>query len=238
MVSRLASEECFCGHKVLFLKLTFSSTGSSNDVLEFKAKDELPPVDLRAGPKSYTFGGFAKALEMFHENSGHQKGDDGGFDSGVGGGMDDMEAFLNECDEGEDEMGWDDAGDNDDEMEDEQLSEERVINAELVALTAMQEAIGRAKEKYRLKEGKLEQVLAVRGTTPEHYAAILVASELRTLYLYELGIHFVRAKLTKEEPSSTVITCGATLSNEDEALVRTQAQELAQAFINIRYPFL
>lgn len=40
--------------------------GSSNDVLEFKAKEGLPPVDLRSGPKSYTFGGFAKMLEMFH----------------------------------------------------------------------------------------------------------------------------------------------------------------------------
>ena len=151
-----------------------------------------------------------------------------------GGGMDDMEAFLNECDEEEGGMGWDDADENED-MEDDELSEERAVKAEILALTAMHDAIRTAKERYSLREEKLREALFARESTPKHYAAILVASELRTLYLYELGVQLVRAKLSKEEPSGG-ITCGIDLSKEDETRVRAQAEQLAQAFVNIRYP--
>lgn len=213
------------------------STGSSNDVLEFKAKDDLPLIELRSGPKSYTFGGFAKVLELFHETRAGQGGtDENGFDGGFGGGMDDMEAFLNEC-EDENEGDWDDDGEGGVEMENDMVSEEQAVKAELVALAAMQEALQKAKEKYAMKGDELKQALAAVGPTSRHYAAILVASELRTIFLYELGIQFVRAKLMKEEPSGNV-TCNAFLAKEDEQRVRTQAKELAQAFVGIRYPFL
>jgi len=234
MVRRRECDEClsFC--------FTFSSPthsaiiGSSNDILEFKAKRDLPPIELRSGPKSYTFGGFAKALEMFHETPARQDGAENGFDDGGGGGIDDMEAFLNEC-EGEDERNWDDEEDDDD-VEDEHDSEEEAVKAELTALAAMHEAFKKAKEEYALNGDELEQALASSGRTHRHYAAILVNSELRAIFLYELGIQFVRARL-KEEPSDNV-TCSVNLTKEDEDRVKTQAKELAQAFVGIRYPYL
>lgn len=172
---------------------------------------------------------------MFHETDDQQnETNDGGF--GGGGGMEDMEAFLNECDE-EGEGGWDDE-EGEDGMEDDELSEEETIKAELVALAAMQKAFEEAKAKYLLKGDELEQALAESGSTKRHYAALLVASELRTIFLYELGIQTVRAKLAKDEASSDRVTCALTLTKEDEERVKKQAKELAQAFIGIRYPFL
>lgn len=214
------------------ISLVYCILDSSNDVFEFKAKDDLPSVDLRSGPKSYTFGGFTKALELFHEASAtarQGKTHDGGGD------MDGMEAFLNECDEGGEGICL---YEGEDEMEEDEESEEESIKAELVALVAMKQALHRSKDKYALQGDELDRALATSEPTLRHYAAILVASELRTIFLYELAIELVRARLEKEEPSVDDITCSVNLTQEDEQRVKLQANELAQAFISIRYPIL
>jgi hypothetical protein len=117
--------------------------GSCNDVLEFEiphSNDKegtggAKVVDLRAGPKSYTFGGLVKALEHFHDHHENVNGDtstagltSGGKESSGAFGMDefeeddeeddDMDAFLNACDEEEDDeedMGEEDEDDDDDD---------------------------------------------------------------------------------------------------------------------------
>mmetsp|Transcript_19343 Transcript_19343/g.56497 ORF Transcript_19343/g.56497 Transcript_19343/m.56497 type:complete len:443 (+) Transcript_19343:1867-3195(+) len=102
--------------------------GSSNDVLELRlkngggaaaaAKTLATVVELRAGPKSYSYGGFARAVEVFHPGlrpsssvtssmgetsrkkaGGEEEMDDGDEEDGEG--DDDMEAFLNGCDDEE-----------------------------------------------------------------------------------------------------------------------------------------
>lgn len=211
-------------------------------MLEFKAKANVPSIDLRCGGKSYTFGGFTKVLELFHEPpaaASHDSEADDVFDNG--GGMDDMEAFLNECNNEEVEgIGWDE-DDEDNGMEEEENEDDEAINAELVALAAMQKAFEQAKESYALQGGELQEVLTSVSPSKRHYAAILIASELRTIHLYELAIQLVRAKLTKkDEPTLAAdgIECRVNLTNEDEEMVKRQASELAEAFIAIRHPFL
>ena len=222
--------------KILTMEFSFLLwvyVGSSNDVFEFKAKEGLPPVELRTGPKAYTFLPFAKVLELFRselEGGAAPQEEMNDFDDKE----DDMEAFLNGCEEEEDQDEWED---EDDGAEDDPMSEEQTIKAELLALAAMQEAFEAAKERYLFKADDLERALDASGTSQRHYAAILVASELRAIFLYELGIQHVREKLTKNVEDSS-LECRVHLEDGDKERVVMQAKDLAQAFMNIRCPRL
>ena len=66
----------------------------------------------------------------------------------------------------------------------------------------MQESLGKAKVKYALKGDELEKTLAASEPSPWYYAATLVASELSAIFLYELGIEFVLAKVDGRKKSS------------------------------------
>jgi hypothetical protein len=52
-----------------------SFVGSCNDFLEIELKENTLPVKLQRGPKSYTYGMFTKALQLFHDGD---DGDNGG----------------------------------------------------------------------------------------------------------------------------------------------------------------
>ena len=104
-------------------------------MVEIELKEDLPPLKLRRGPKSYTYGLFIKAMELFHDDGSGRRDDDidgtnnkhlqeEKADSNVAnereGEEDDdggLEAFLNDCDEEDDcEDEEDEGGEDLDEM--------------------------------------------------------------------------------------------------------------------------
>lgn len=48
--------------------------GSCNDVVEIELKKDAAPVKLQRGPKSYTYGIFTKALQLFHDSDAGNEG--------------------------------------------------------------------------------------------------------------------------------------------------------------------
>jgi len=190
--------------------------GSSNDVVEFVAKEGSPAVELRAGPKAYTYGGFVRALEVFLDDGDGGKGHDGcGGDSGGATSSDepdDMMAFLNQCDE-EDAGGFDmlygngmddkesddgdgDGGDDGDDNDDGGSAE--AIKAECTALGRLSTALGRARDRYSLKGKDLQEGLDKKDFSPQYCAAVLVQSERRTLQLFQLAADKIRRRLQGE----------------------------------------
>jgi hypothetical protein len=208
--------------------------GSSNDVLEFfpstLAADKENVVALRAGPKSYSYGGLTKALDHFctsRESEGLGNNDDDDED----GGPDDMEAFLDECEEDEDEdedIDWenDTEGDDDDEGEE-------GLKAELEALEKFRAALEVAREAYTFKVNDLNQTLAVAEWSPRYYAAILVQTEIRTIIFFLRAIESIKKKLQKTKYASA--NDGDTTKPEDDALIQGQVEELADAYVQIRH---
>mmetsp|Transcript_17099 Transcript_17099/g.37287 ORF Transcript_17099/g.37287 Transcript_17099/m.37287 type:complete len:556 (+) Transcript_17099:108-1775(+) len=229
--------------------------GSSNDVVEFVAKEGSPAVELRAGPKAYTYGGFVRALEVFLDDGDGGKGHDGcGGDSGGATSSDepdDMMAFLNQCDE-EDAGGFDmlygngmddkesddgdgDGGDDGDDNDDGGSAE--AIKAECTALGRLSTALGRARDRYSLKGKDLQEGLDKKDFSPQYCAAVLVQSERRTLQLFQLAADKIRRRLQgeREEGGSS----SSSSSNEEDCSSTTLAQvhvdELIEAYFAIRH---
>ena len=65
-------------------------------MVEIELKEEGPLVRLQRGPKSYTFGPFIKALELFYDAGSDERHglQDNSRDDSANGGRDDDEAFL------------------------------------------------------------------------------------------------------------------------------------------------
>uniref|UniRef100_A0A7S0C7T6 Uncharacterized protein n=1 Tax=Proboscia inermis TaxID=420281 RepID=A0A7S0C7T6_9STRA len=126
------------------LETNWEPDRSCNDVVEFKIEqpyeDPSVTVELRAGPKSYTYGGFVKALECFLFNDEEQN--DGGDDDEDG-----MEAFL---EEEEDEEGFGMMyGTMDDEMEDDDDMNQST-QAECTALEKLSVSLETARQGHAL----------------------------------------------------------------------------------------
>jgi hypothetical protein len=206
--------------------------GSSNDVLEFfpstLAADKDTVVSLRAGPKSYSYGGLTNALDHFctsRESEGLENNDE------EDGGPDDMEAFLDGCEDDEEEdeeVDWEnDTGDDDDDEGEEGLK------AEVEALEKFRAALEVAREAYTFKEVDLNQTLAAADWSPRYYAAILVKTEIRTILFFLRAIECIKKKLQKTKYSSA--TDSNTTKLEDDALIQSQVEELSDAYVQIRH---
>ena len=200
---------------------------SSNDVLEFGVGDSTV-IELRTGPKSYTYGGFVKALESFYKTDNILEG---GLDDEEEG-EDDMEAFLDGCDlQEEQDIYGDDGAGEDDEGEDD-MGEEDTQN-EIEALAAFRKALEGAIKVYKLQGDELRDALNLPPGTPGYHAALVVQSEHRTINFFLRSIEKVVALLKKSEAAATCAE--ANMSKEDAQLVEQQTEELAQAFIKIRH---
>ena len=176
-------------------------------MVEIELKEEGPPVRLQRGPKSYTFGPFIKALELFYGagSDGRHDVQDDSRDDAAGGGRDDddagLEAFLNDCDEeedyeDEDDEGGDDVDDmmynsttfGDDDLLDDSLpssssssTKEKLMTKELRALEALHSSLKQAVE--RCENNSLIRSVEERVYTAEgdEYCAILIKSEIQTI---------------------------------------------------------
>jgi hypothetical protein len=210
--------------------------GSSNDVLEFfpmtLAADKDQVVNLRAGPKSYSYGGLVTALDHFCTA---QESEGLGNDHDEDGGPDDMEAFLDGCEEDEDQdIDWgNDAVGDDDDDEGVESSDEEGLKEEVEALEKFRAALEVAREAYTFKEVDLNQTVAAAEWSPRYYAAILVQAEIRTILFFLRAIECIKKKLQKTKYSFT--NYGNTTKPVDDALIQGQVEELSDAYVQIRH---
>jgi hypothetical protein len=217
--------------------------GSSNDVLEFRIQSSTDvasdtwavrrPILLRTGPKSYSYGGFAHALEQFFLN---------GFDdapSGCSASEIDVQSFLSQCDE-EDSEEYDAIYDETGRTEepDHKSVDDGMIRAdnhldEMNALHCFKMELIRLSESYGSKSAELQNALALKPC-PRFYSAILCQSELRTIFFFLRAVDKVQGFLQPGKSSvteHTFVNCG----DDDLSLIEEQTTELANAFIAIRH---
>jgi hypothetical protein len=223
--------------------------GSSNDVLEF-SPDGKTTVQLRTGPRSYTYGPFVKALECLYPTASppvavaeasprDQK------DEEEAPPVDDVEAFLNECEqqeEGDRGFDWDaetaavgDTG-----------LDEGNVEPELDALAALRTKLIEVAKGYECHEERLRNNKArptIEHKSPEYYTAILLRSELRTLQFYVQAVDAITSKLLSAkrpapEDKSPFACLADPLESNDVSLIEKQVEELATAYMRIRHSSL
>ena len=218
--------------------------GSSNDILEFRAPGRS--VSLRAGPKSYSYGGFVAALEEYfstEKSASIPRSGNGNRGSSMerheqSGISDDFEDFLNECEneekDGDDYMdiyGGDDSGLA--EEEDDSYGKEDYQD-EIHALQRFKVDLIKLSESYNSKLTSIQPGIA----SSELYSTILNISELRTIFFFARAIEKVQHLLHSQskdniEPDSTNLDLVA--DPDDLALIDRQTGELANAFMSIRH---
>ena len=240
--------------------------GSSNDVLKFlifSDRTNSPGGDkiiaLRAGPKSYSYGGFAATLEKFfnetdnntgmqdnnedvdHNDVSHEEEDDGKPDDI------DFEDFLNQCDnDNEDE---DETGDSDDfidlydmktdeRMDDSELAiSDPSIKKEIEALKMFKQNLIKMSECYKSYKGTdIQTLLLVKPGYPitRMYSTILSLSELRTIYFFVRAIDKVQLALN---PNANYPACIMDIitDQEDLDMIEKQTNDLSNAYMAIRH---
>ena len=226
--------------------------GSSNDILEFRAlsssvedSGENPressgdkSITLRAGPKSYSYGGFVAALEEYfspEKSTSIENQDDNGVPN-------EFEDFLNECEneeeEDEDFMDLYEGNNSKPESATEDSSAEK---DEIEALQRFKlDLIKMSKSYNEYKDiNALYEIANHHGTTSSKFcAAVFSMSELRTIYFFVRAIDKVllllHAQANKEKKSEYPTLDGVT-DRVDLGMIDKQTDELAKAFMSIRH---
>lgn len=222
------------GNAQLFLNYGFSipnnvePDGSCNDTLEFQIEErnDLPPIVLRVGPKSYTYGCLARAVESFYPSASgsYMPGGCGLHDKSD---ADDMEDFLNACDNEDDGNELELYGGSPEEDEESTGSGKEDADLDMKALFLFQQALENRLARYT------ETTTHSDDAPREYFASILLQSEQRTLRFYatvaeKLGeILSKKDSVTFENPSKPL--------SDASALIESQTNQLVQAFIRIRH---
>jgi hypothetical protein len=225
------------GHLLLNYGFSLSDNnepdGSSNNVYEFHI-DGTPGSDpnvirLRLGPKSYTYGPLVQVLEALGPRDEQTSGNMGFDEEGDFGPDDDMDAFLNECEEedGDDPgMGmYGDGldGDNDDDSDGDVETQKQFDRKALLAFRDQLDALLQA---YVMKEVSPEEA----ATPAYQYAKMLVASEKEILYFYRKAVVALLGRLGVKELEA---------SAGDLPVSRMEhVNDLVEAFFQIRYTVL
>ncbi len=225
--------------------------GSSNDILEFRANSSsqgenfhAKSISLRAGPKSYSYGGFVAALEEYFApekltsipGDGEERASSTE-DHEQNRIPSDFEDFLNECENEEEDdddymglYGGDNpelvAGDDSDTKED--------YNDEIEALQRFRLDLVKLSEAYSSTRPSIKAGLA----SSELYSTILCKSELRTIFFFIHAIdkvqHLLRAE-AKEDMKPEQKALDIVTDPDDLHMIDKQTSELASAFMSIRH---
>ncbi|CAJ1949540.1 unnamed protein product [Cylindrotheca closterium] len=208
------------------MKHNLETDGSSNDFLEFSF-DGAPAVELRTGPKDYTYGKFIKILEqILGESSASLEEEEED---------DDMNAFLDGTDEME-EMDIYGAASADEVPEDTEQNEE--IENELEALKKLKQVIHERIDAYGCKGSKLRDRLECQDGSIDYFSSLLVLSEQRCLFFYFLCAEKVGILLQNKDLSTLDKADGfkdVPINDEDLSLIDKQTSELANVFMTIRH---
>lgn len=210
--------------------------GSSNDLFEFEpiAGREGACVQLQTGPKAYTFGKFVKALEYFYPATREE----GVSDDSELRNKNDLEAFLNECDE----EGGNDVDLHESSVEgadDRNVADHREnMQVEIDALSRFEARLLEVARGYCMSGTEVSMSKAVPAPTPKFYAALLIHSELRTIWFFLLAIRGIKKSLHKTSDPEAFDTPGSMidLHPDDLKMINEQVQELVDAYVRIRHP--
>lgn len=205
--------------------------GSSNDTLEFYATpNSKTPIFLRAGPKSYSYGCFVSAVESFL----HQKSEEGQSlprrpDE------DDLQAFLDECEEQEDDEECPTFGQDIYRIESsfDGQQEEEDLNEELQAIKSFKARLLEIKASYKLTGTELANRM---GPADErYYAAIFIHSELRTIYFFLRVASILESHFEGLDQQAELIKLFEP-NDIDTDKIEAQVRELVSAYMQIRHP--
>ena len=221
--------------------------GSSNDVLDFHYNESV--VELRFGPKAYSYGPFVKALELFYTPKSKKdtevfkaKGmnERDSYDEQE----DDMEAFLNSCENEEDEEenddDWDDdegGGDGDDNIDD-PSGDNTDLEEELRAFEKFRMKLEEKKDRYSLKGDRLKAALQNMDSSSKYFAAVLVSSEQRTLDFLVRVIDILCMQLSDQHEKRLDDNHNGHHPHNNDQTLEKHATELVKAFVHIRHPNL
>lgn len=215
--------------------------GSSNDILEFVfvnddkgSSQSVASVitNLRTGPKSDTYGCLVNALELFPPPGELSLNEDEQSEEGE---QDDMEAFLAGDDEDDDddidlygkaETPTDDCHEMDAKQETEH---------DLAALSKFKQAIEEKLMGYKLDGSTLSKRMAEGVPGPEHYSALVLHSEMRTLHFFLTAARKIYNLLEAKPTNQPAKNEFSRYDANDVDLMELQTDELATAFMTIRY---
>lgn len=248
MVVRLAVDEIQAGEN---LRLTYGAQGnsqllinygfcipnnlepdgSSNDVLEFHVHNDQKDIVLllRTGPKAYTFGCLTRAIDTYMEQSVPQQRNDEQDES-----TDDMEDFLNECENEPADSEIDIYGEGDASVDTDgerpSTSSTQRITHEAAALKKFLENIQTKLQGYEMPHDNNLTSKLPQALDSDRYARLLIQSEKRTLHFFARAVQKIMALLQDEKQLSSP----KEMENDDIALVEAQTDELALAYQKVR----
>ena len=207
--------------------------GSSNDVLDFQpiSGHEGKSVKLQTGPKSYTFGKFVKALECFYPGH-HDKESSEEERRQI---TNDLEAFLDECDQGKEIHLHEDLEEGTDGQIVAEDSED--VTGEIEALSKFKSRLLEVAQGYGMSANDISKTLSVPASTPKFYAALLIHSELRVIRFFLLAIQGIKNKIEKASNSESFDSI-VDLDPDDLKMVEEHVHDLVDAYIHIRHPSL
>jgi hypothetical protein len=248
--------------------------GSSNDILEFRAhltnfssndSDDSnercrgKSISLRAGPKSYSYGGFVAALEEYfsvqkstsmlgNENETNDKNDiDLSMEeTGQSGTADDFEDFMNECkNEDDDSDTFEDLyeGRNSESAAEDQFNTEKIYRDEMEALKKFKlDLIELSKGYNYFQNTDISTSTSVKPgfESLQLYSTILSMSELRTIYFFVRFIEKVEDLLcskAQNEKKQERSVLNIIKDEEDLVMIDKQTDELAKTYMSIRHGF-
>jgi len=244
--------------------------GSSNDVLEFRPLSTPEPENytespnrdrgkiilLRAGPKSYSYGGFIAAFEEYyckkkvgteHGNgiekthvaadlSEQSQNDD----------FSDFEDFLCQCDDAEENYDefmeiYEGKGQSTRSTNEDRHKSKKTYEEEMEALRRFKlDLIKRSKEYNICKDMQVPTMAPAKlgFTWPQYYSHMLSISELRTIYFFLRSIDKIQNLLhekSKEVRSPDQFDLHVVTDLEDLHLIDMQTDDLANAYMSIRH---
>ena len=145
-----------------------------------------------------------------------------------------MEAYLRFC-EVEDTTDFNLYGEDEEDnhlYEDDMVLDDSTPEVECRILGDFVSALQKLESKYSLCEKELEDSLQNRESLSRHYSALLVHSELQTIYFYTAAARSIIQRLQKlEDPKDG--------GKEGESmLIRPLVDDLVTTFMQIRYPHM
>jgi hypothetical protein len=217
--------------------------GSSNDVLEIqiplssssgKDPQSCKRIFLRTGPKSYSYGAFASAVELFLVHRSSEELNEGNDDDPEDG----LDDFLEDGDNDDNSKAFDDIYDGESVIDGSDKSVESdtigvTKTCEINALTGFRRKLIHLSEGYSLKGPELRKALSM-GPCTQFYSAVLCQSELRTISFFIRAIDKVQGHL--DNAVTHIMQHVAFCPSEDDlSLIEEQTTALAAAYIAIRH---
>jgi len=217
--------------------------GSSNDILNFKVlsgdrnSNEGKIIALRAGPKSYSYGGFVATLKYVEDNNIDNK-DDISHEGNSNRESDDIdfEDYLNQCEHDDEDGDSDDFTDLYKEQDSQDI--EKNCSEVMEALKKFKQNLILTSEFYNSYNctdlHTMPSAVKSEYSLARMYSTILSISELRTIYFFVRVIEKVQQALHPHTNSPTG-SMDILTDQEDLDMIEKQTNDLANTYMAIHH---